>query len=96
MKEGHTLYSFKFIKNKPVWTFEKDEFAISIVGALNQLVTINFPTGIDWASTSSFAEKVKLFQSDGSGEHKIRNSLRSKVFDIALIEVIVPMLIEEL
>ena len=97
IKEGHPLYPFKFVKNKPVFSFEKDQFAVLILGALNNLVTINFPSGTVGAFTSNFAQKLELFQTGGSrGEHKIWNSLLNRVFDIALNEVIVPMLIEEL
>ena len=96
--ENHTLFSLKFLKDKPVRDFSDDQFLRLVVGEQDKLVTINFQTNIDGSTSPSYVDEVKqLFQRDEFSKLvQDWNELRNQVVDYALNKIIFPSLVKEL
>lgn len=96
--ENHTLYSMKFIKDKPVRDLSDEQFLRLSIGEQDKLITVNFNTNIEGATSPSYADEIKqLFQRDEfSRLVQDWNDLRNQVIDIALNKFIFPALVKEM
>ena len=96
--ENHPLYTFRFLKGKPVRELVGDQFLRLMTSEQDKLVTVKFDTEIDGSTSSSFAAEVKqLFHRDEfSRTVQEWNDFRSEVIDLALNKFIFPALVKEL
>lgn len=98
--ENHTLYAFKFLKDKPVRELSDDQFLRLVIGEQDKLITIAFQTEIEGSSSNSplYADEVKqLFQRDEFSKLvQDWNEQRNDVINVALNKIIFPTLVKEL
>jgi len=98
--ENHTLYAFKFLKDKPVRELSDDQFLRLVIGEQDKLITITFQTEIEGSSSNSplYADEVKqLFQRDEFSKLvQDWNEQRNDVINVALNKIIFPTLVKEL
>ena len=96
--ENHPLYTFRFLKGKPVCELVSDQFLLLMTSEQDKLVTVHFDTDIVGSTSSSFASEVKqLFHRDEfSRTVQEWNDVRSQVIDLALNKFIFPALVKEL
>jgi transcription elongation factor SPT6 len=96
--ENHILYPFKFVKHKPVRELSEDQYLRLANGEQDKLITVTILTGIEGATTLSYADEVKqLFQRDEFSKLvQDWNELRNQVVDVALNKIVFPALVKEL
>ena len=96
--ENHVLYPFKFVKDKPVRELTEDQYLRLANGEQDKLITVTILTGIEGATTASYADEVKaLFQRDEFSKLvQDWNDLRNQVVDVALNKIVFPALVKEL
>ena len=98
MDENHPLYSYRFLKGKPVRELVADQFLRLVSGEQDKLITLTFDTKIEGATSQSYADEVKaLFHRDEfSRLVQDWNDIRTQVVDVALNKMLFPALVKEL
>ncbi|KAG8224517.1 hypothetical protein J437_LFUL004208 [Ladona fulva] len=96
--ESHPCYSMKYVKNKPVRDLAGDQFLKLTLAEEDKLIEMKISEDIDGITTSSYIEEVKqlYYRDEFSKNVQDWNALRVECVDLALTQLLLPVLRKEL
>ncbi|KAK0178997.1 hypothetical protein PV327_007825 [Microctonus hyperodae] len=96
--ENHSIYTMKYLKDKPVRELNDDQFLKLSIAENDKLINISFSDNIEGIVGSDYIEEVKQLYIKDEFSRNVQdwNNLRTGSVEMALTQMIIPDLKKEL